>query len=114
MKKILLIFTLLCAFTLSANAQEKKPAAVQKIDATVEAKKDAEDLTKLLNLNSTQSTDFYRLFEMKYQILQENLSADRKNILAQDIEAKIRATLNADQMKTLEAKKELFSKLVRQ
>ena len=55
MKKILLIFTLLCAFTLSANAQDKKAVAVQKIDATVEAKKDSEELTKLLNLNSTQT-----------------------------------------------------------
>lgn len=114
MKKILFIFTLMCAFTFSANAQEKKTAESTKINAQVEAKKDASDLASLLKLNDTQTNDFYRLFEMKYQILQENLSADRKNILAQDIEAKIRATLNADQMKTLEAKKELFSKLVRQ
>lgn len=113
MKKILLIFTLLCAFTLSANAQEKKPAAVQKIDATVEAKKDAEDLTKLLNLNSTQSTDFYRLFEMKYKMLQENLSEDRKAILSQNIDAKIKASLTADQINTLVAKKDLYNRLIK-
>ena len=113
MKKIFLIFTLLFAFTVSVNAQEKKPAAAQKIDAKVEAKKDADDLSRLLNLNSTQNADFYRLFEMKYQLLQENLSEERKAILSRDIEAKIKASLNADQIKTLVDKKDLFNRLIK-
>ena len=113
MKKILLIFTLLCAFTLSANAQDKKTAVSPKVDATVEAKKDANDLTRLLNLNSTQTNDFYRLFEMKYKMLQENLSDERKAIITQSIEAKIKASLTADQIKTLEAKKDLYNRLIK-
>ena len=113
MKKVIFLLSIFLFQTVSINAQDKKAVAVQKIDATVEAKKDSEELTKLLNLNSTQTADFYRLFEMKYKMLQENLSDDRKMILSQNIDAKIKASLTADQINTLVAKKDLYNRLIK-
>lgn len=113
MKKLLFIFTLLFAFSISANAQDKKIATVQaKIVPADLAKKDATDITNLLSLDGTRSQDFYNLFYQKYQTLaSESLSAERRASLKNIIEAKIRASVNAEEMTKIEANPALFKRL---
>lgn len=106
MKKLLFIFTLICVFSINANAQEKN------VTSQDLAKKDAVELTQLLSLTDTDTENFFRLFEMKYTILEDKtLSDERKSILSTTIDAKIRGTLNEKQMAILEANPELFKRL---
>lgn len=115
MKKILFIFSLLCAFSINASAQDLKTntnSEVKKITSQDLAKKDAVELTQLLGLTDTDTENFYRLFEMKYTILEDKtLSDERKSILSTTIDAKIRGTLNEKQIAILEANPELFKRL---
>jgi len=107
MKKLIAALTLLLAFTINANAQDKKAPTRQEL-----AKKDAYELTTFLGLTETQNADFMRLFEQKYEVLEDkNVSQERKEVLAKVMEAKIRATLNATQTEKLEKNPELFNKL---
>lgn len=114
MKKLLFIFTLLFAFSISANAQNKKIATVQeKIVPAEAAKKDTTDLTNLLSLNGTRSQDFYNLFLQKYETLaNQELSTERRAELKKIIEAKIRASVDATEMSKIEANPTLFKRLV--
>ena len=106
MKKLLFIFTLIFAFSINASAQE------QKLTSQDLAKKDAVELTQLLSLTDSDTENFFRLFEMKYTILEDKtLSDERKSILSTTIDAKIRGTLNEKQMAILEANPELFKRL---
>ena len=106
MKKLLFIFTLICVFSINANAQEKN------VTSQDLAKKDAVELTQLLSLTDTDTENFFRLFEMKYTMLEDkSLSEERKSIITSTIDAKIRATLNEKQMAILEANPELFKRL---
>lgn len=104
MKKIITLFVLLVAFTV--NAQDKKYAPKE------EAKNDVAEMQTLLKLDATSAENFMRLFEMKYQYLNENLSEERKSVLKQSVEAKIRASLTDQQMSLLESKESLFKKLI--
>ena len=107
MKKIFFVFALLLSFCATVNAQDKKALTSQEA-----AKKDAVELTTLLQLDNQMSENFLHLFEMKYQILEDkNLSADRKIELERVMDAKIRATLDAKQISILENNKELFDRL---
>ena len=106
MKKLLFIFTLICAFTFNANAQE------QKMKPQDHAKKDASELAELVGLNATQTEDMARLFQMKYETLEiPNLSEERKAEMARIVEMKIMASLEPKQIELLEANKELLKKL---
>ncbi|WP_395065339.1 hypothetical protein [Flavobacterium sp.] len=108
MKKILSIFALVCVFTINASAQEKR------LTTQEAAKKDAAELAILVGLKDNQVEDFYRLFETKYQILEDKtLSVERKTELERVMDAKIRATLNDKQMTLLESNKVLFERLKR-
>ncbi|WP_333600677.1 hypothetical protein [Flavobacterium sp.] len=107
MKKLIAALTLLLAFTINANAQDKKV-----LSSAEQGKKEAADLTAYLGLNETQNADFARLFEQKHQTLEEALTPERKKELARVIEAKIRASLDADQTNKLEKNPELFKRLI--
>lgn len=107
MKKIFGSLLLMLAFSLNLNAQEAK-----KVNPNEEAKKDAIEMQTLLKLDATKTADLTRLFEMKYDYLNQNLSDERKVVLKQSIEAKIRASLTDEQMSKLESKSELFKKLI--
>ena len=128
MKKILFVLTIFCFSATAVNAQTKKatetakPVEVVKkteetinfipVDAVALAKVDATDIKNLLNLDDIWTQNFYRLFEQKYKAQNENLSLERKTGLNRIIEGKIRASLNPEQMAKLEAKEELFKRLV--
>ncbi|MDI9257506.1 hypothetical protein [Flavobacterium sedimenticola] len=108
MKKLIAALTLLLAFTINANAQDKKSST-----PADKGLKEATELSQFLGLNDTQKADFARLFEMKHKTMTETaLSEERKKELARVIEAKIRASLDGNQMDKLEKNTELFKKLV--
>lgn len=105
MKKIVLLLSFLFAFSMNAQDKKLKPA-----DA---AKADALELKALVKLNETETHDMTNLFQMKYDMLAiEDISQERKSIMKQTLEAKIRASLTPDQMVTLESKPELLKRLI--
>ena len=118
MKKIIAILTLSLAFSLSANAQDKK--VISKAETTVEnpssshvsAKNDAQALIKFLGLPENQTDMFTKLFFRKYSTLEQtNLSTERKDILKSNIDAKLRATLTPEQMEKLDKNPALLKRL---
>lgn len=118
MKKLLFILTLLCGLGFTANAQKMKAVAAEtskttvKLTPTEASTIDANELKTLLNLDDVKTADFQRLFYMKYETLSdESLSAERKSVLKTVIEAKIRASLDQNQIELLEKNPTLFERL---
>jgi hypothetical protein len=120
MKKIFAALTLILAFTINANAQEKTQALTaekfqikKELPSAEKGKKDAALLTEFLGLNATQNVDFFRLFEQKHKILEDqNLSEERRKEVARIIEGKIRASLDGYQIEKLEKNPELLKRLL--
>lgn len=108
MKKLLFIFTLLLAFTINANAQEKKVATAQEKAAT-----DATELANLVGIEDSLKDGFTKLFTMKYESLEGNLSAERKQALSQLMEDKLKTSLTPVQLNKLKAKKELYERITK-
>ncbi len=109
MKKLIAALTLLLAFSINANAQEKKASDFSPKEL---GQKDADDLTALLGLNPTENADYARLFEGKYKTLEDKtLSQERKDVLAKIIEDKIKAGLKAEQVEKLDRNQELLKRL---
>lgn len=107
MKKLIAALTLLLAFTINANAQDKNASTPLE-----RGTKEAAELTEYLGLNETQNADFTRLFEQKHTVLDDkNLSSERKTELSRVIDMKIRATLDGNQMEKLEKNPDLLTKL---
>lgn len=106
MKKLIAVLTLLLAFTVSANAQETKVSAAES------AKIEATQLAQAVGLTETQTQDFVRLFMMKYEKMNNpSLSEEKKKEFSRVVDAKIKASMNADQLKVLEANPELMARL---
>jgi hypothetical protein len=123
MRKLIAAVTLMLAFSINANAQDKKTAVkdvknvkeltAEPLDPQTASKKDAGQLGDFLGLNDTEIMNFQRLFEMKQTVLQDkNMSEERKTEMRRVVEAKIRATLDGNQMQKLESNTELFKKLL--
>ncbi len=121
MKKIIAIFVIMLAFSVSANAQQKA-ATTKKVETKAVEKKSPKDikeasmndlvaLKKVIAFEGTQEADLYRLFEHKHELLQQDLSTERKQILSETIEAKIKATLTSSQMDKVAAKPALLKQL---
>jgi Skp family chaperone for outer membrane proteins len=107
MKKLIALLTLFLAFAFSANAQQDKKASSEEA-----AKIDTQKLAQVVTLQGTQEADFTRLFIMKHNKL-NNVGvtpADKKEI-SNVMEAKIRATLDGNQMQKLDAKPEVLAAL---
>jgi len=117
MKKLITVVILMLAFSINANAQDKKVAVkevpVKEYASDVAGKKDASSLAECVGLSDIQIDDFARLFIMKHETLQiKGLSQERKTELSRVMEAKIRGTLNGTQMNKLEANTALFKTLI--
>jgi hypothetical protein len=111
MKKIFAVLTLLLAFSLNANAQEK--SFYGDLDAAAKGKKQAAELTEYLSLDQTMNQNFAMLFERKWEIMDDkNATPERKAELARVVEAKIRGTLDGNQMEKLEKNPELLKRLI--
>lgn len=108
MKKLIAALTLILAFSINANAQDKnKPSAYDL------AKKQASELTEYLGLDKSQNENFVGLFEQKFSVLEnKDLTQERKDEFSRVIEAKIRASLDSNLMDKLEKNQELFQKLI--
>jgi hypothetical protein len=120
MKKIVTVVTLMLAFTISANAQDKKNLQEKKADkkevivlSPVEAaKKDAAAIVEFLGLKESQEQDFVRLFEMKHQLMQDSeVSIERKKEMSIIVSHKIFASIENDQQVKLHSNPELLKKL---
>ena len=109
MKKIISTLLFFLCVTLVANAQEKKAPNNNEL-----GKKDAVELSQYIGgMSETMIADFARLFEHKYRTLEEiKGSEERKKELSKSIEAKIRATLDGNQMDKLDKNPALLKKLI--
>jgi hypothetical protein len=108
MKKLIAAFTLMLAFSINANAQDKNTTSAYDL-----GKKQAAELTEFLGLDKVQEENFARLFEQKISVLDnKDLTQERKDEFSRVIEAKIRASLDQNQIERLEKNKELFQKLI--
>ena len=108
MKKLIAALTLILAFSINANAQDKYSPSSYDL-----GKKQAAELTEYLGLDKIQNENFARLFEQKISVLDnKDLTQERKDEFSRVIEAKIRASLDSNLMDKLEKNQELFQKLI--
>lgn len=124
MKKILFVAGFVFGLTFSSVAQtdSKKSDAIQiqevatlktVDDAEADAKNDVKELANLVQIDDATVQGFYQLLIMKYKVTYNNeMSAERKSIMRSEVTAKIRATLNATQMKQLENNNALLMRLI--
>ncbi|MET0760559.1 MAG: hypothetical protein ABWZ56_09075 [Flavobacterium sp.] len=117
MKKIVTVITLMLAFTISANAQDKKQAKpitkeVVLLSPSEAAKNDAVAITEYLALNESQTNDFASLFQMKHEVMQDpNATIERKNEMARIVGLKIEASIDSKQLEKLRANPTFFNQL---
>lgn len=108
MKKIIALLTLFFAFTMNVSAQEK--ANFDQL-----AKSDVALLAKTVKLTAQDEVSFTGLFKKKHEVLSTpNLSEERRKIIVKSIDAKLRATLSADNMAKVDANPELLKKLTQE
>lgn len=107
MKKIITLVIMVFAFAFSANAQEKK--SIQEA-----ASQDVAKLAKVAALNDENiKLGLHQLFESKHEALSiEGLSDERKKELARVVEAKIRASITAEENAKLDKRPELLKELL--
>lgn len=120
MKKIIALFVIMLACSFSANAQQKNasPAATTQqtaaqINSNAEkaAMKDMQALNEFVQLTDAQSSRLKGLFLEKHKQLAQQLSDERKTVLAQAIETKLKAALTPDQIAKLEDNAKLMNML---
>jgi len=110
MKRLLSIFVLFFAFTLSASAQTEKKEIVQTPEQ--KAKKDTFELSKTIDVDGDMQAALYQLFLKKHSELEgSKLSEDGKKELSNIIDMKLKATLADEQIKKLQSTG-LYEKLI--
>ncbi|MEO8516298.1 MAG: hypothetical protein ABI426_06120 [Flavobacterium sp.] len=112
MKKIIAIFIMFFAFSLSTNAQ----TAVAKETPESKAKQNVFDLTKAIDTNGgdTMYNDLFQLFLKKHKDLEkENITEAEKQQISAMIDFKLKATLGEGQVENLKAVPGLYDKLIR-
>lgn len=111
---------MMLAFGYTANAQQKKAAATpvsqaKTADMSAVKKATIKDITALseyLQLSDNTLSGLKALFEYKHTILADpNLSQERKDILAENIEMKLKGSLSADEQEKLELNPKLLKQL---
>lgn len=118
MKKLLSIFVLFFAVTLSANAQTNKQqpqADKQQLQQTPEqhAKQDTADVTQVIGIDGDMQQALYQLFLKKYTELNTSkLTEEGKKQLSDIIDNKLRSTLSDEQITKLQATG-LYNKLIK-
>ncbi|RZJ73552.1 hypothetical protein [Flavobacterium sp.] len=106
MKKIIAVFAFMLAFTVSAQAQDKKTSPQSK------GRQEAVELVDYLKLTSTDLENFTRLFQSKHEMLADpNVSAGKKKEISVIMEKKIEGSIDGNQLQKLQANKELWAKL---
>lgn len=122
MKKIIALFVVMLAFGLNANAQKRAaavtPAPAQKSELVAKkaayseaAIKDVNTLSGYVKLTAEQKVNLKSVFENKHSMLAQNLSAERKAVIAQNVEARLKSTLEPEQLSKIEGNAELMKTL---
>ena len=122
MKKIIAILVVMLAFGLNANAQQKSvkaaqtamPDAQKQENAKQAALKDIASLEQVITFTGTRKEEFTKLFEHKHRMYMQDLSAERKAVVARSIEQKIKASLSPEDIQKIEAEPGLMKKLTQQ
>jgi hypothetical protein len=120
MKRIIALFVVMLAFGLNANAQQKKataaPAATnqQALNTTeaaysTAADKDIATLSQYVKLTSDQKVTLHSLFTEKHRYFGQNLSNERKAVVAENIEMKLKSTLEPAQLAKIEGNAQLMN-----
>ena len=105
MKKIIALLILFFAFTFNVSAQDASKANEL-------AKKDVALLSTIVKVSPQAQAKLSEAFLRKHEAYtQGNLSEERKKIVAKSIDAKLRATLSADEMTKLQANAEVYKQL---
>jgi exopolyphosphatase/pppGpp-phosphohydrolase len=107
MKKLIAVVTMVLAFTISAQAQDKK-AAVNVNDA---AQKDVAALLEKVTVDQTLKQDMYTLMVMKHEMLADAKSSADKQKVSEMIEHKILSGVSKEQRQTLTSNPELLKQL---
>lgn len=105
MKKLIAIATLFFAFTINANAQDKKTA----VSPQETAKNEMMILNAKLNLSDDLKRDVYTLLTMKHEELQNKpqMTAAEKDKMNKKVENKIMSALTEAQKATLNSDPDL-------
>ena len=116
MKKLIISFMLLLAFSINANAQDKN-ANTQQEKSTVNLNsaggKQATELSEYLGLDQAAKESFAELFDFKFSILNDKkLPEEKRKELSRVIEEKLRGSLDAKQIEKLEKNPDLLKRLV--
>lgn len=107
MKKIITLFVLFFAFSINASAQSTAA------DIDRNAKKDLEALMSVVKVDNNMQMPFFNLFKKKHEDLAaQSISVAKKNEISSIIEAKLRASLSADQTIELEKHSSVFAQLI--
>ena len=92
MKKVIALVTLLLAFTINVNAQEKK------ISAQESAKNDVMALASKVQISETLQQDLITLMTMKHETMSDaTLSKEKKESARQAYEYKLMSGLSPEQ-----------------
>ncbi|NBW28371.1 MAG: hypothetical protein EBR38_07380 [Flavobacteriaceae bacterium] len=119
MKKIIIVCFLMLAFSISANAQNKKKTSntetkeVVKLTPEQAGKKDGIAISKFLGLDENLTVAFCGLFEMKHQVIQSNTETNEsKKEMSRIVGLKIEASLDSNQLQKLKSNTTLYNQLL--
>lgn len=110
MKKLIAALTLILAFSINANAQDK---SYDGLTAAEKGVKQAAELSEYVGgLDKIQIENFAKLFEYKFQVIDDiNATPERKAEMYRAVEGKIRASLDGKQLDRLERDEVFLKKL---
>jgi len=117
MKRIIALFVVMLAFGLNATAQQKKAATATTTQANTAknaaineaAKKDIATLSEYVKLTADQKLALTSLFEYKHRNFADNISDERKAILADNVAMKIKSSLEPAQVAKIEGNTQLMT-----
>jgi len=117
MKTTIAVLAVMLCFGLTANAQDStnnsKPVGQKQYSEAENtysraAIKDVITLSKHVELTSEQKNNLKEVFTQKHRMFAKNMTADRKKTLSQSLEAKLKSSLEPEQVQKLEGNKELM------
>lgn len=116
MKKLIAVVTLMLAFTVSAQGQNKNAAAaaagIEQVPSDKAAKNDVSALVAKITISESLKKDMYTLMVMKHDALADpKLSAANKESISKKFEHKIMAGLSPEQREKLSADSALLQQL---
>lgn len=110
MKKLLSIFVLFFAFTLSASAQTEK----RKPTPEENAKQNTFEVSKAIEISADLQASLYKLFVKKHtELSKEGITENEKQEVYKTIDAKLKATFSDEQIKKLESTDGLYDRLLK-